>query len=198
VSLRPTAGEAAFANAEFREFIMSDLTLGFLLIGAGFLFLIGEMAFSTHGMLVVLALVLDVIGVIMVMSYSDRYTGFLTLAAVALSFPLLLAFILYLWPHTPIGRRLILKKTAQEDATIASMPVLQELEQYRGRIGKVVTPLRPSGVVEFDGRRIDATSEGMMIEPETWVRCLSVKSGKVLVRPIESKQLGEMETMDFS
>ena len=177
---------------------MSDLTLGYILIGAGFAFIFAEMAFSTHGMFLVLALCLDVIGVILVVSNSDRYTGLVTMVAVVLSFPLLLGFVFYLWPRTPLGRRMILRKDPEDDETVATMPVLVELEQYRGRIGKAVTPLRPSGVVEFDRRRIDATSEGMMIEPETWVRCLDVKAGKVIVRPVESRQLGEMETMDFS
>jgi membrane-bound serine protease (ClpP class) len=177
---------------------MSDLTLGYILIGAGFAFIFAEMAFSTHGMFLVLALCLDVVGVILVMSNADRYTGVFTLLAVVLSFPLLLGFVFYFWPRTPLGRRMILRKDPEDDETIATMPVLVELEQYRGRIGKAVTLLRPSGVVEFDGRRIDATSEGLMIERDTWVRCLDVRAGKVIVRPLETKQLGEMETMDFS
>jgi membrane-bound ClpP family serine protease len=177
---------------------MNDLTLGYILIGAGFAFIFAEMAFSTHGMLLVIALCLDAVGVILVIRNADHYTGLLTLAAVVLSFPVLIGFVFYLWPRTPLGRRMILRKNPEDDETVATMPVLVELEQYRGRIGKAVTPLRPSGVVEFDGRRIDATSEGLMIDPETWVRCLDVKAGKVIVRPIEKKQLGEMETMDFS
>jgi membrane-bound serine protease (ClpP class) len=177
---------------------MNDLQLGFLLIGVGFLLMLVEMFVSTHGMLVVVALCLDVIGVVMVMSYADRYTGLLTLVAVSLSFPLLMMFILYLWPRTPLGRRLIMSKSPQEDATIAAMPVILELEQYRGRIGKAVTPLRPAGVVEFDGRRVDCTSEGMLIEVDVWVKCRDVKAGKVIVRPLEGDQLKQVAGLDFS
>ena len=176
---------------------MSDLTLGYILIGAGFAFIFVEMAFSTHGMFLLLSVCLNAGGVIFVWT-ADSYMGVLTLVAVVLSYPILLSFVFYLWPRTPLGRRMILRKDPEEDETVATMPVLVELEQYRGRIGKAVTPLRPSGVVDFDGRRIDATSEGLMIERETWVRCLDVKAGKVIVRPVEAKQLGEMETMDFS
>ncbi|HEV3145245.1 MAG TPA: NfeD family protein [Gemmataceae bacterium] len=177
---------------------INQLTLGYVLIAVGFAFIFGEMVFSTHGMLLLVALCLDVIGVILVVQISDRYTGLITLAAVMLSFPLLIGLVFYLWPRSPLGRRMILRKNPDNDDTIASMPVLVELEQYRGRIGKVVSPLRPSGVVDFDGRRVDATSEGMMIDAATWVRCLDVKAGRVIVRPIEAKQLGEMDTMDFS
>jgi hypothetical protein len=40
-------------------------------------------------------------------------------------------------------------------------------------------------VVDFDGRRVDVLTEGMLVEPGTWVRCIDVKSGKVIVRPLE-------------
>ena len=39
--------------------------------------------------------------------------------------------------------------------------------------------------IEFDGRRVDCLSEGLLIEPETWVRCVDVKASRVLVRPID-------------
>jgi hypothetical protein len=46
--------------------------------------------------------------------------------------------------------------------------------------------MRPSGTVEFEGRRIDAMTEGVMLEAGVWVRCVEVKGGRVIVRQIES------------
>jgi membrane-bound ClpP family serine protease len=60
-----------------------------------------------------------------------------------------------------------------------------ELEQLRGRYGKTVSSLRPAGITEFDGRRVDTLSEGDMIDPGQWVRCVDVKAGRVIVRPVE-------------
>ena len=56
--------------------------------------------------------------------------------------------------------------------------------------------LRP-GVVDFDGRRIDTITEGMMVEPGQWVRCIEVKAGKVIVRPVEKPNLGDLDIPDF-
>ena len=68
---------------------------------------------------------------------------------------------------------------------VAAMPVNLELEQLRGRYGKTVSSLRPAGITEFDGRRVDTMSEGVMIGPDEWVRCIDVKAGKVVVRQVD-------------
>ena len=87
-------------------------------------------------------------------------------------------------PRTTVGRKLFLE-AAEEDASVATMPVNLELEQLRGRYGKTVSALRPSGITEFDGRRVDTMSEGDMIGPGQWVRCIDVKAGRVVVRQVD-------------
>jgi membrane-bound serine protease (ClpP class) len=101
---------------------------------------------------------------------------------------------LYLWPRTPMGKRLILP---DQDATVAMMPVNLELENLRGRYGRAISDLRPAGVVDFDGRRVDTMSEGMMVAAGSWVRCVDVKAGKVVVRPVDKPDLGALESADF-
>ena len=73
----------------------------------------------------------------------------------------------------------------------------QELEELRGQFGQALSSLRPAGVVDFNGRRIDCITEGIMVEPGQWVRCIEVKTGKVLVRPVEKPDIGGLETADF-
>jgi membrane-bound serine protease (ClpP class) len=73
-----------------------------------------------------------------------------------------------------------------------------ELDKLRGRIGKTLAPLRPAGVADFDGRRIDVITEGMMIDGGQWVRCIDVRAGKVLVRLVERPTLGNLEEAVFN
>ncbi len=134
----------------------------------------------------------------MVFRYGDSYLGFVTLAAEAVLLPVAAGLGLYIWPRTPMGRRLILRRVENDGSTLAANPIFQELEQLRGRIGKATSVLRPSGVVEFDGRRVDCMSEGILIEPETWVRCIDVKAGHVIVRPIDGPDLKDFETETFA
>ena len=85
-----------------------------------------------------------------------------------------------------------------DDDTFATMPVNQELEVLRGRFGKAISSLRPAGVVDFDGRRVDTLTEGMMVEPGQWVRCVDVRAGKVIVRPAERPSISDLETNLFN
>src|SRR5262249_36098105 len=103
----------------------------------------------------------------------------------------------YVWRRTPLARRFVLDAPGQE-ATMADLPANQDLERLRGRIGRSLSALRPSGVVDFDGRRVDTITEGMMVEPGEYVRCIEVQAGKVVVRPVEKPDLGALENADFT
>jgi membrane-bound serine protease (ClpP class) len=136
------------------------------------------------------------IGTAMVFKH-DSTMGLYTLLAVGIALPAVGGILLHLWPRTPFGRRMFLPP-ADPNETIASFPVMQELEALRGRFGRSLSALRPAGVVDFEGRRVDALTEGMMVEPGQWVRCVDVQGGKVIVRAVDKPNLGELETAIFS
>lgn len=175
---------------------MGHLAIAYLLIAAGVLILLAELLFPS-GIFFVIAVCSIVGGVVMTFLYSeDPYTSWLTLFGVVVGLPLLGTLILRVWPRTPMGRRFFLTG-ANEDATVASMPVNVELEQLRGRIGRTLGSLRPSGVTDFGGKRVDTISEGMMIEAGQWVRCIDVKAGKVIVRAVQTPEVGDFENIDL-
>jgi membrane-bound serine protease (ClpP class) len=173
----------------------SSLTLAYLLIALGVLLLAAELLFPS-GIMFALALAAIAIGVTMTFAY-DVTTGIITLLVVAVSLPALGAALVHYWPRTRIGRKFILRAPDEEE-TLASRPVNQELERLRGRYGKTLSAHRPAGITEFDGRRVDTITEGMPVEPGQWVRCIDVKAGKVIVRQAERPGLGELETAIFS
>jgi membrane-bound serine protease (ClpP class) len=173
-----------------------NLVLGVGLIILGFLFLAAELLIPASGTLFVLAVAAIGVGVVLVFAY-DASAGLLTLLVVVVAFPVAGGALLHFWPKTPMGRRMFLTGP-QEDATIASMPVHLELETLRGRFGKTVSPLRPSGITDFDGWRVDTITDGIMVGSGEWVRCIEVRAGRVLVRPVDKPDLGNLETADFS
>jgi hypothetical protein len=86
-------------------------------------------------------------------------------------------------------RRMSLRSALDSDefaATAIDVPQLAGLEALKGRIGKALSPLRPSGAVEFDGRRVDAMTEGMMIDAGVWVRCVDIRAGTAVVREMDA------------
>ena len=93
-------------------------------------------------------------------------------------------------------RRLAIGQTLEEidQATATAVPQIAELEYLRGRTGRTVSPMRPSGSVLFDGRRVDALTEGIMLDAGVWVKCVSVQGGRVIVRQLDTPpDLGEIE-----
>jgi membrane-bound serine protease (ClpP class) len=176
---------------------MGYLTLAFLLILGGLLLLVAEL-FIPSGIFFVLALCAVIGGVVIAFLYSDDpYAGWLTLTFVFVALPTIAGLIFHYWPKTPMGRRFFLRGP-DEDATLAQMPVNVELEQLRGRIGRTLSTLRPAGVVDFDGRRVDVITEGMMVDADQWVRCIDVKAGKVIVRPVDKPRPVDFENADFT
>src|SRR5262249_46124060 len=135
------------------------LTLAFGLIILGFVLLGAELLFPS-GVLTVIALVVVFVGVTLTF-YQSTTAGLIRLAAVIVFVPLAGRLMLHIWPRTWIGRRLFLKE-AEENAATAHTDAHQELEPLIGRFGRTLSDLRPSGVANFDGKRVDVITEGIM------------------------------------
>ena len=175
---------------------MDPVFLAFVLIGVGLLLLLAELLVPS-GIFFVIALAAIIGGIVMTFNYSnDVYLGWVVLIAVFLAVPLVTTVLFHYWPRMPGGRRFFLAGP-EEDATLASEPANVELESLRGRFGRAVSALRPAGIVDFDGRRVDSITEGMLVEPGQMVRCIDVRAGRVLVRPVAKPNLGDLESADF-
>ena len=55
------------------------------------------------------------------------------------------------------------------------------LEQYIGKTGAAHTPLRPAGIAELDGVRLNVVTEGDFIERGATVRVVRVSGNRVVV-----------------
>jgi membrane-bound serine protease (ClpP class) len=173
--------------------MLGGLTLAFGLIVLGFALLVAELLFPS-GLLAVFALAMVIVGVSLTFS-QDTTTGVVTLGLVVLLLPLLGTFLIRIWPKTWLGKRLFLTPT--EEVSAAQPPGHLELEQLIGRYGRTLCDLRPSGVANFDGKRVDVITEGLMVDTDQWVRCVDVRAGRVIVRRAEKPDLGKLESTDF-
>jgi membrane-bound ClpP family serine protease len=88
---------------------------------------------------------------------------------------------LYLWvrffPRSPFGRWMSLGATAK-----GYRAAEDDLEELMGREGVARSPLRPSGVAEIDGRRVDVVTEGGMISRGAQVKVIEIEGNRVVVR----------------
>jgi membrane-bound ClpP family serine protease len=172
---------------------MNPPTLAYFLIALGLLVMAAELLIPTGGVLFVVGVAGLIAGVAMLFSY-DAAHGLVALLALFVGLAFGGPLLVYWWPRSALGRRLTLSGP-DDDATVAAMPVHLELEALRGRYGKSVSPLRPAGATDFDGRRVDTLSEGPFIEAGRWVRCIDVRAGRVVVREVSGPP--DLENIDF-
>jgi membrane-bound ClpP family serine protease len=175
---------------------MDPITLAYILIALGAVLVLAELVIPTGFVLVVIGVCSALVGVGLLFAHASMETAVMALLSLCVGGPLLGGLLFYLWPYSPMGRKLI--RATEDNVTIASMAGNVELEGLRGKVGRAVSSLRPSGVAEFDGRRIDVITEGLMVEPGQWVKCVEVRANRVIVRPADKPTLGDLESADFS
>jgi membrane-bound serine protease (ClpP class) len=160
---------------------MTYLMLALLLVVAGVCLFLAEYFFSTGGLLIVGGILCFIAAVGIVGAYGSTAELAAAVIAVSLGVPLLTIGGVYAWKKA-FGS----PPSADAESTIAAMPGLVELAALKGRVGKTISPMRPSGMVDFDGRKVDALTEGGMLDSDVWVACVDVKPGKVIVRRVET------------
>lgn len=158
---------------------MDYLTASFLLILVGLVLLAAEFFLPTGGLLVVGGIVALAAAIGIVWWEGSAWEGAAVTLAVCVGIPVVA------WQLVSAYEKHLVSPLLHSETvttTFASLPEIAELEKLRGRYGKTITPMRPAGTVEIDGRRIDAQSEGIMIDSGKWVKCVDVRAGKVIVR----------------
>jgi membrane-bound ClpP family serine protease len=58
----------------------------------------------------------------------------------------------------------------------------EQRSSYLGKMGLAITPLRPTGVVEIEGNRIEVATEGEFIATGSWVRVVAMDRRRFFVR----------------
>ena len=81
-----------------------------------------------------------------------------------------------------LSKSKIILHDAETDA--AGYRATQDMEVFLGREGVTTTVLRPTGIAEFDGVRLNVISEGDFVQSGTAVQIIRVDGGRILVRTI--------------
>ncbi len=160
------------------------MTIAIILLAVGFCLVILEVFLPSGGLLSVLAVAAMVASVYFAFAES-QLAGVLFLVAAALGGPLLAWKMFGLFPKTSVGRRFLLfgPKGHEDVATSSEL----KLREFEGKHGVTKTTLRPAGVAEIEGERVNVVSEGMIIEPGRPVEVIEVSGNRVVVREIEEE-----------
>ncbi len=101
------------------------------------------------------------------------------MGGLAIALPVVGFWVLRLW------ERVILDADAEELQLTRSSPD-SELQELIGKSGRTVTPLMPAGIVQVEGERVHASSEGMIVERDQPVKVIDVRGNRLVVRVADS------------
>ncbi len=105
------------------------------------------------------------------------------LTRVAISLFMAIGFALVLlraMTKTPFGKRLVLETDMDAHEGWESTPETDH--QLLGVVGRTITQLRPAGLADLGGSRVDVVSDGELIDPGTEIIVTRVDGNRVVVR----------------
>ncbi len=70
----------------------------------------------------------------------------------------------------------------ETESNEAGYRAVEDLQVFVGKEGTATSVLRPTGIADFEGVRLNVSSEGSFIPAGTRVRIISVEGQKILVR----------------
>jgi membrane-bound serine protease (ClpP class) len=89
-------------------------------------------------------------------------------------------------PSLPFGNRLVLETDITADRGYVSSP--ESDRRWLGRTGTAISPLRPAGIAEFDGTRVDVVSDGDFVDAGSTIEATRVDGNRIVVRRSTPRQ----------
>lgn len=164
---------------------MDDLSLAIVVQLVGVALLVLEVFLPSHGLFGLAGLGCLTAGVYMGFRVSPR-AGYVSLAAAIIIVPSLAGIGVKFFRRTAIGRRVVPPNPV---LTAADTGVdTRDLRPLIGATGRSVSPLRPVGACEFNGRRVQCVAEYGLIEPGVSVKGVGIVGDSLAVRPVDAGQ----------
>jgi len=167
-------------SADLNE-LMIELLVPFLLLVLALGLLVAEDLLPTGGALGLLAV--GCLGLVLYLGFSRSFAiGCRYLVFEIVMVPGWIWAWWSLMSRTKLGRLAYLQPPEPHEVEVASERV--ELSRLIGLQGRALTSLRPSGMVDFEGRRLDGMAEEGLIATGSPILAVRVQSGRLIVRAL--------------
>ena len=144
--------------------------------------LVAEVFIPSGGLIGILALICLIGGVAIFFNHSIL-AGWIGIATAIVMIPATVVFAYRIFPKTRFGKAVLL--TPPHDLRGSGIPDTDQLKSLIGRTGVVHGPLRPVGICDFSGQRVECTAEGGYVDKGKQVKVINVESTRVVVRAID-------------
>ena len=110
-------------------------------------------------------------------------TGWIGVGIAVVLVPVVWVIVYRMFPNTSFGKVVTLKGPKREKGdAIADTPQLSELVD---KAGVVISPLRPVGICDFSGERVECVAESGYVDRGKNVKVIHVEGTQVTVRVME-------------
>jgi membrane-bound serine protease (ClpP class) len=144
--------------------------------------IVAEVFIPSGGLLSICAIVSLAGGVAIFFRHSEvaGWTGVLVAIVMV---PSLLVVAYKVLPRTRFGRQVILAPPVRERGDAISDTT--ELRTLVGRVGRVLTTMRPVGMCAFDERKVECVAESGYVQKDKTVKVIHIEGTTVTVRVVE-------------
>ena len=167
---------------------MELLIWAIVLMVVGFAVFGLEFFIPSAGLLAILCGVLLITSVVLGFM-SDWRAGLGILTCIALLLPVLFNIVIRIWPHTYIGKKILIGDLQAEDV-LPHLDEVAELKLLVGREAVARSKMLPSGIIRIDGKSYDAVSEGFGVESGQAVRIIAVRNKRLIVEAMQPATTG--------
>lgn len=111
------------------------------------------------------------------------YSILIALGVSIIGFFLLIKYI----PSTRTWRKFVL--STEQKKELGYTVGTKDLKRLTGKEGIAITPLRPSGIVEVNGKKLNALTLGEYVDSNTKIKIISVEGNKIVVEAVDVSKL---------
>ena len=155
------------------------MTAAIFLLLLGFGLVAAEVFFPSFGVLSILAGA-ALIGSVVLAFQESSGAGWTFLVVIGVCLPALVVLAFRVFPRTPLGRRMLASGvdwTPEERAAVD-----RSARGLVGRHGQALSPLRPAGIAEIDGERVDVVTRGEHLQAGTPVEVIQTVGNRIIVQ----------------
>ena len=138
--------------------------------------------FIPSGGLISIAAFACLIGGIYIFFTHSAVAGWVGIIIAIVMIPTVLVIAYKMFPKTKFGKAMTL--TPSDRHIGDAIPDTERLSQLLGQIGKVTSPLRPVGMADFSGLRVECVAESGYIDKGEKIKVIRVESTQLTVRQI--------------
>jgi len=144
--------------------------------------IVAEVFVPSGGLISICALAC-LVGGIAIFFQNSVIAGWIGIGIAAIMIPSVLVAAYKIFPKTRFGKSVTL--TPPERKQGDAIPDTDKLKELLGAEGVVLTMLRPVGMCDFSGQRVECVAEGGYVDKGKKVKVINVESTQLTVRIIE-------------